>query len=61
MPAIPPQDIREKIFDGTINAISGVSLRMPDLEVIGAQQLSVGSQRGGLIRISELARVAAKA
>lgn len=39
---------------------SGVSLRMPGLEVIGAQQLSVGAQRGGLIRKSELARAVAK-
>ncbi len=35
---------------------SGVSLRMPDLEVIGAQQLSVGAQRGGLVRISDIAK-----
>ena len=40
---------------------SGVSLRMPDLEVIGAQQLSAGAQRGGLVRLSDISRIAATA
>ena len=40
---------------------SGVSLRLPNLEVIGAQQLSVGAQRGGLVRLLDISRRAATA